>query len=117
VSVLAALNSVVSRNLVLAIVGGVVVVALLAVGMLLQRRSTIESLGSVDLGQEKETNEKRVLLDEGNKFLQAGKPVEAREKFLEPLPAGLRDGAAERQRDLSQELRFWEEIERRHGRG
>jgi serine/threonine protein kinase len=83
VSVKAALNSVMSRRVALAIVGGIAVAAFVVVGMLLQRRSSIESSGSVDLGQEKETSEKRALLDDGNRFLQAGKPVEAKEKFLE----------------------------------
>ena len=83
VSVKAALNSVMSHRVFGAIVGGVVIAAFIVVGMLLQRRSSIESAGSVDLGQEKETSEKRALLDDGNRFLQAGKPVEAKEKFLE----------------------------------
>jgi hypothetical protein len=79
----AALRSEVNRRFVWAILGGAVLLASLVIGVLLLRRSQIEAPAPVDENTARETSERRRLLNDGNRLLAAGKPVEAKEKYLE----------------------------------
>jgi serine/threonine protein kinase len=82
VGVRAALKSEVSRRLAWIVLGGAGLLALLIVGLLLRQRSALEA-PPADESRARETTERRQLLEEGNRLLAAGKPAEAKMKYLE----------------------------------
>lgn len=73
----------VNPRFVLLIVGVAAVLAIVVVGLLVGRRSTIKAVAPVDDGVVRETEERRRLMDEGTKLSSEGNYAEALARFRE----------------------------------